>query len=286
MDVLIAPRQRMAVFWNRKCASRSVTRWFIDDILKADGGSSKKLLDNFKYKYEVGALAVSKAGFLSVIGVRHPALRIVSGYIHKFIKPPASQLNSINAEGQSDDVRQVLTHIYGEVGKADSSSKIADISFNQFLKYLEDAKREGAGVNLHWRPQFRAEYLKYPIEFDYVLSVENFETDLLELNSILGINSSIPKINVNITSVRREISPSGSSFDKFPSNLLSGDLNPGDFLTEEALSRIGKLYEADYRILGYDPMDINSKKTMKSRPLLERPVEMNAYAKRVLGGHT
>lgn len=285
MNVLLAPRQRIAIFWNRKCASRSIVRWCQDNLLQLDGVPSAKVLATFQYDYETGFVAVRRDGYFSVITVRHPALRLVSAYVNKFIfHPNTADIDPLDIPRMERMGREVVLHIAAKKGFALPTGKHDGITFNEFLDYLEDARARGKEVNSHWTPQFGPAFDRHPIKFDHVVAVETFDADIQALNARLGIVSNVPRVNATASPDKAsadELDP-GSLREVRGVNLRGKRLPPVGFLDRDTLARIARLFERDYKLLGYDPFDLSSLTQLRGNVEASAPLPLDKQSRLLL----
>lgn len=255
-EAYIDHNREFVAFWSPKCACSAVAIWFAKGVLaKPDVPKSQAarswLRDNgYYYPYLEARQYVTEFRYKSVIFARHPAARLVSAFINKFVK--YGRRNLISFDDLQGFSKKLTQDIYQSLDK--SIDQYIGITFNEFLDYLERAIFiDGTPLNNHWDSQIPRSPRPQMPECNYIVRTESFSSDLKIINSLLGIEYIPPKSNVTIFDseiINENILLDVPSSDIARLGQIVGNRN---FLTPEVLNRIHSIYKIDYDFLAYEP---------------------------------
>lgn len=170
-------------------------------------------------------------GFYKFSVVRHPFVRLVSGYIDKILHSDSAK-------------NKMVIRDFGSIPE----------SFNDFVKRINDNKSNA--LNKHWCSQESLlSNLNDKLIVDAVVHLENINTELNDLFNILGLE------NIELRKVKntREMHNDLSDFDQ---NILSNNF----FWSEEIESIVMDVYSKDYSSFGYLPFDRYHSRNRTSSP--------------------
>ena len=211
----VPPGHRYCYFRIPKCANSTVikTLFRYDPSLKAgkDQGDPRRMKKRFGGLFSARALSPHQlsARYFCFTVVRSPFTRVLSAYLDKIAAAQPGQ--------------------YSYVARAVGASKAAEVSFPDFVAFLEGG---GLYANAHWAPQV-AMLPVDPGELAYVGRVESLEDDLAWLvDRLFGKGT-------------------------FEGAATRGDRrrHSGSRLREyydlDLVRRVHRLYEPDFRAFGY-----------------------------------
>lgn len=255
-EAYIDHNRKFVAFWSPKCACSAVVVWFAKGILANPDvpptqAARPWLSDNGYYSgYPEARRCVTEFGYKSAIFARHPATRLVSAFINKFVNYGRRSLIYFDdLEGFS---RELARNVYQSLNK--SIDQYKGITFNEFLDYLERAIHiDGTPLNNHWDTQIPRPPRRPMPECNVIVKTESFNSDLKKVNSLLGIKYMPPKINA--TSFNAKIINEDLLLDVPSSDIarLGQIVGINNFLTADVLDRIHHIYKIDYDFFDYEP---------------------------------
>lgn len=263
----ISQEHRIAVFWSPHCGSRSLAQWFFESFTDAPPDWRDQ---PGKYLGQIGAVKpygtalamASRGGYLQALATRHPARRALSAYTQKFLKPRRLRMDRL------DRIEPYVRLIIEDVkGRHPELEAFPGVSFRDFVGYLHRHYEQRHSLNDHWGPQFPLQSLRKPIRFHHVLATETLSDDLGALNQRLGLSQPAPHRNRSSSALEPDEEAPASLVHLPPQELLGRALHPRSFLNPEVLEVLAGFYADDYRLLGYDPYDIDSRHQLVPAPL-------------------
>lgn len=263
--------RKLVVFWSPKCACTAVASWFENGVLstnpclknirnKKSINSRKWLIDNgYLYNYIQAWHLIKEFNYYSVQFTRHPASRLVSAYINKFVTYQGKSLSSL--EHLEPFSRKVVRQIY--LAKGWEIDNYRGIRFIDLIEYLEEKMiripKSVSGESLldpHWDTQLPRRYETCVEKADFIVHQESFDLDLKSLNTNLSINF-IPKKENSSKFISSE-EYEGLLSEKFSSEIndLDVKLKPDNFLDIDILQRLKTIYKIDYEYFKYNPFEL------------------------------
>lgn len=264
---------KVIAFWSAKCACTPVDHWFargvltlnpfyedkmeslLDRIDHVDEGSPRLFLgaNGFKYDFVDAQKRAHHDEYFVVHFTRHPALRLVSAYLNKFVIYAGRYLNTY------DDLEPFAKHLASEIYQRNHwpLALYKGIRFCDLVEHLwsfAQNPRPGAYIDHHWATQIpKGTARGVHIEPDYIVYTERFNEDLRILNSHLGINFVPGKFNV--TSFPDAIETDENLTRHFSQDLIKSRIlvRPGNLLDRESVQKIKEIYADDYQYFGYSP---------------------------------
>ncbi|XP_013383507.1 carbohydrate sulfotransferase 11-like [Lingula anatina] len=111
--------------------------------------------------------------------VREPLERLVSAYRNKFTLPYSQYFQKVFG--------RKIVYLYRKNATKDSLKKGNDVTFEEFIRYLTDAKKSSEQLNEHWRPFYR---LCHPcvIQYDIIGKYETLADDADYILRMVGLD--------------------------------------------------------------------------------------------------
>lgn len=257
-------QKKLVAFWTPKCACTAVAYWFAEGVLidnenKCDTPQKREWLaeNGYKFNYHEACRLVNKSNYSSVFFTRHPASRLVSCYLNKFVIYQGKKLTQANL--LESFARNLAMLIYQNKGW--DFEKYRGIRFIDFVEYLEATivkNEEFTPVDPHWDTQLsrKGQKIKNP-DFDFIVHQESFNEDLIGVNQKFGIDLIPPKLNISVLNKAKNMSDENMS-SLFSVDLASSDLklDKHNFLDENILDKLKQIYQVDYDYFKYDPFDL------------------------------
>lgn len=251
------------LFWSPKSGCTSLVQWFVygylgvrqEDVRK-DYSDARAWLRGEGYfsHFRDARKLVNKNGYSAIALVRHPATRVLSAFLNKFV---VYQRKPIDAWEKHEPAirRSLITWGLAEPG----GEGFSGISFRQFLDQIEarmNATTKGEPqLDRHWNTQVPIAYGRSGFNYKKLLYLEDADHAFGWLNDHFGINYKMPVIN------RTKYEDAAVTIDAadMPSFELAAHpeyLNKENFLHKDILEQIARIYRIDYDKFGYDPFDI------------------------------
>lgn len=169
------------------------------------------LIRPYQLSTELLELALWSKDYFRFAFVRHPFERLLSAYLDKIY----------NGKPEKKLVSKYLKQDIDE-----------DISFEQFIEYLEYIRDEDKKLDPHWRPQFsilRPDIINYNL----IGKMDSFEEDFAKLNAYLGnkLDCSVSK-TPHKTGARAQLN---------------------EFFTSDIKKRVIDLYQPDFDYFEFKP---------------------------------
>ncbi|XP_072021089.1 carbohydrate sulfotransferase 11-like [Amphiura filiformis] len=169
--------------------------------------------------YGINAVVDRLKHYFSVIFVRHPYTRLISGYKDKLVKIP----NKYYEKKARDIIRQVRKIPL-------PSSQTPDLKFDEFVQFVANG-----GWDEHWCPIFDD---KKPchVHYDFIGHLETFQDDVAYLFHLVGIDNIV-------------------KFPECPHATGSGDLailkEHFSQISQTLLTKLNARYKKDFKVFGY-----------------------------------
>ncbi|MBB4301713.1 hypothetical protein GGD81_000730 [Rhodobium orientis] len=258
--------QRICVFWSPKSASRTVLSWYAEafcGINRLSGGKARRLTQIANYDVVRACYLANREGYFSAAFVRHPATRLLSAYLNKFVRAkrrPLTAFCDLVPYAQTA-VRQIAA-LKGERFDEEGYEGISFVDLLDLCEARIKSRDVEPDLNAHWSTQvpFVAPVVK--LSYDHVVAVETLADDMAPLVKAFGGTG--PTEARNRTALDAGApggvpdaphnSASKTAAADTPSARLAGErLDPSAFLTDAMLARIGEVFAQDFEHLGYDP---------------------------------
>lgn len=258
-NVFIDHKRRVCFFWSPKCASRSLSGWLAEIYIqpgKANAAFDRAIARTFQYDFATGAMLAMQQGYLAVAVVRHPARRIASAFINKFVTARGKPL--LAPEDLEDFALQTVHAI--QASRGESETPYRGIRFLDLLDHVEERigqAKDGrdADLNPHWNAQILPYFADLGLTFDHVCAVETLAEDFAPVKALYGDKGTVAERNASPYAADDE----PEDLSATSSVELAQRAFPLDaLLSPDVLTRIATLYARDYAVLGYDPMDTTS----------------------------
>ncbi|MCW2308437.1 sulfotransferase family protein [Rhodobium gokarnense] len=259
--------RRICVFWSPKSASRTILAWYAEafcGITRLARTDARRLTQIANYDVVRASYLVNRERYFSAAFVRHPATRLLSAYLNKFVRAKQRPLEAFT--DLAPYARTAVREIAALKGERFDAESYEGISFADLLDLCE-ARIRARGVepdlNAHWNTQvpFVAPVVK--LSYDHVVAVETLADDMAPLVAAFGGSGAEEIRNRTALHANAEDatgdapnhSEAKTGAVETPSVRLAGErLDPSAFLTETILARIGEVFAQDFEYLGYDPM--------------------------------
>lgn len=239
---IIDEATRTVFFWSAKSACQTLFQTLADHY-----GKPKTAFNTGSQPWPLCVERIQKDGFRSVVLVRHPAIRLVSAYLNKFLDFQGKELRD---RSQLEPFAQELFDRHRALHGGNSSRN--DLSFEAFLDtvvHMHRVRRNPSGpdVNYHWDTQVPPRLLEMGVVYDHVLRVETLDRDLERLCANLGISYMPKRLNAS------QLGDAGHGYlgDRVPAELFGRPYAHRDFLSKESLALIREIHDVDYRTFGY-----------------------------------
>ena len=159
--------------------------------------------------------------------VRNPLERLLSAYRNKFTA-------SYNTYFPKTFGRKIIKRFRPRPTN-DSLAKGHDVTFEEFIKYLLDAKiRQGAPMNAHWRP-FHELCMPCTIPYDLIGKYETMDED---------VSLALQQMRVNVTFPKAYYSGANRTSSKLVQTYSN--------ITGPELENLFRLYSLDFDMFEYD----------------------------------
>ncbi|SLN56800.1 Sulfotransferase family protein [Roseivivax jejudonensis] len=245
-----ADHQRKAVFfWSQKAACTTLWRVLADNM--AEPPAQKKYFHQTSQPLADLRPLIDRDGYAAVIVVRHPTIRAISAYFNKFC---VYQGRPLSTRRQLEPFARDLHDAY--VARTGAYPDANTMSFEDFLTEIEAlfADRPGPDVpvNGHWDTQIPPTLARdRSFRYDHVVHVERLETEMAALGRTLGLRYT-PQVE-NRTPVAESDAHDGY-LGRVAAQEVSGyAFGYANFLSEETIARIARLYDVDFATFAYRP---------------------------------
>lgn len=254
--------EKLVIFWTPKAGATLLTKWFFEifsqrktahsDHLKSDT-HAWLAINGHVMGYTQAYAMVSVAGYESITIVRHPVARSISAYLNKFVIHYDTPLDNF------DSLEYFAKHLYLKAKSCtptQAKQKYTGITFLKFLKTISALQdQEDTRVNSHWNTQQPPLFEEVGHTYDHVFYMEDLEPANRWLNDRYNIELDFPSINVTPYSA-------GDYVDctKKQSTALATQkhlLRKENFINDEAMSLLKKIYKIDFDTFGYNPADLS-----------------------------
>lgn len=247
MRAFVSHEKKIVVFWSPKSACTSIVDWFYYGILKLDTQSHRRefLTEHYLSTVPQAKLYCDNDGYKSVAFVRNPISRSASAYLNKFLyrkKKPIQEYNNL------ETFSQVLYDQFKEYDYIETEEYVG-LSFYDYLRFVNHMQKNKEEINDHWNIQY-SENLK----FDFLVKVEDFNTQLASVNDKLGITNYIPKKLNSTQNLKMNDLSRHEIVDKIPSTeLLKRNLRvcKRNILSEDCIELIKHIYYIDFKKFDY-----------------------------------
>jgi len=255
--------KKCLLFWSPKAGCTSLVQWYVygrlqqirsEVLAKYHDARAWLSGEGYLLAYPEARRLAEQEGYTSVALVRHPASRVLSAYLNKFVVYHGGQLDSWDK--LEPLARTQLTRWHHD---PDEKGVYSGISFHEFLDNIEKAVAEaGKGVpelDPHWNLQAPRNAVDNCLKFDKVLYLEDFASGIVWLNEFFGADYKVRKTNRTRYQEGGEVSDLTAVPSVELARSMSG-LKKENFLTPKTLEQIGRIYATDYELFGYDPQDL------------------------------
>ncbi len=237
--------RKVLFFWSQKAACTSLFRLLADNM--ADPPEKKRYFIDRSVPHATARRLIETQGWRAAILARHPASRLLSSYLNKFVTHYGRPLH--HHRHLEPFARELHLDICAAAGRP------AEDNLTTFEEFLDAVARQIAArpdpwsqVNGHWDTQAPPGQVGQPLAYDRVLRVERMETDLATLAAELRMAWTAPRLNATDYGE----GAGGYLGDRTPDELNRLRFRPGNFLTPANLERIAALHASDYRLFGYE----------------------------------
>ena len=247
MRAYVSHEKKIVVLWSPKCACTSVVDWFYTGVLQLDKKISKRvfLTENHLATAHQAKLYCENDGYKSVAVVRNPTSRSSSAYLNKFLYRNGKPISGYDG---LETLSQTLYTQFKEYDNIETEEYVG-LSFYDYLRFIKHIQKTHKKINDHWNIQFSEN-----MEFDFLVKVEDFNTQLASVNDKLGISDYIPR-RLNSTGNpglddlgEHEVVDKTSSVKLLNDNLFVTKRN---ILSEDCMELIKQIYSIDFEKFGY-----------------------------------
>lgn len=267
------------LYWSPKAGCTSLVQWFVFGRLGKETSEIRQNYadargwlrgEGYRLDFREARKLIREEGYKSIVMARHPATRVLSAYLNKFVVYHGKPINAWERHEKA---------IRGELHRWDMAGPNGDgfngLSFRSFLDKIEEkvaeaTKQKEPQLDGHWNTQMPLAYARTGFGYDKVLYLEASGETFKWLNGYFDVDYKMPATN------RTKYSEETETIDA--TNMLSYTLSAHpeylkkeNFLHEDILQQIARIYRTDYKALGYDPMDITK--------VPDTPAEAKAPAK-------
>jgi hypothetical protein len=239
-----SPRKAV-FFWSQKAACTSLFGFLAEDI--AGARSDKKFFHTQSEPYAPCLAALRKKGYRSVILARHPVTRCISAYFNKFC---VYRNHPLRTRDDLEPFAQNLHDLHCRTTGADPRHNT--MSFMQFLDAIETCYAQRVNpehpINGHWESQVPGFLVARGLYYDDIVHVERLEQDLGALAQRLDMPYR-PR-QMNRTKLASD-SGTGALVDVPACDMAEHAFGYDNFITQQTLARIGRIYAQDFAVLGY-----------------------------------
>ena len=238
---LFSPAHQLVYCPIPKNASTSLKLWFLQLVGEDPLERPDEVHDRVDERHTLADLSPRRARHvlersLTFVVVRNPWVRVVSGYVDKFVKiPPTNHAARTTVERVRRQLGQEVHDVDHERG----------LTFREFVDHL--GVTPDHRLNRHWRPQH---CFLDGRRFDVEARFERLEPDMVALCDRLGVAAPVPRRNIT---PYVEAAASGALAD-VPAGTLRQLPRPpglGDLLTPELCDRLTERYATDVTRFGY-----------------------------------
>lgn len=249
---LIDPNRKLMLFWMHRCGSTTAQLWFFEAAgwqarIPGKGASQIAPLWYAEHAtlYQDLDAIYRQNEYRKIAVVRDPFARVVSAFSVVTDTISGAQWRAVSRSVKEPDDERRLT-------------------FLEFLTFLETIDLSKA--NFHWRLQTAQDWYEKKLTDVLFARVEHLQEDLNRISEDLGIS----QISIRRSSATTKVTTSKPGVDV--TRLTRYDLakhfgrdrrgvirfpDYQNFLTDETIPRIVKLYARDFEVLGYaqDPRE-------------------------------
>jgi hypothetical protein len=273
---------KTVAFFSPKCACTAVDHWFAKGLLTLnpelehqrvnaiegidfiEEGKPRIYLHTrgFRYSFPQSMRHVETNEYFVVHFTRHPATRLVSVFLNKFVNGRGQRL--IEFSKLEPFAQDLVRRIYA-INKWDTHpyKGIRFIDLVNFL-HLAIAQTGFRGmpeidyIDHHWNTQLPPHVRRgVHLTPNFVVHVETFDADIARLNTTLGV-SFIPN-RYNPSTFGGVETTSENLAGVFSLDLVKSDLviRPHNLLSGPVIEALKQIYEVDFRYFGYLPSNIS-----------------------------
>lgn len=261
-DAYIVRDRRLVVFWSRKAGNTSLAEWLFDVIPVCPAARQERRPSQYMKKsaYRVDHMAalaaIENEGFRDFVLARNPFDRAVSAYVEKFCfrQAPIRSFHELTNFAQ-----RAFLDIMGSKGKSSDPADYEDtypgISFDDFLAYVE---RGQADLRLDGEPRLNAHFsTQVPFSFDgrhsygCVMPLETIADSIRPLAEALGTDTPFPHSRKNEEDPKRRDAKESSPIESAEVAAAVTIPRPANLLNEQTRAAIRRIYDIDFRMLGY-----------------------------------
>lgn len=159
--------------------------------------------------------------------VRNPFSRVVSSYLH-----------TMKSKSMHAPVKKVL------------KKWNSNISFNQFVNFLEKTDLSSLGCDPHYGLQKKS-FENSEMNFDLIIKLENFKNSIDELNSKSGANFNIEGLKSE-HHIKIDNNTLNKAYDKKFSRIIKQVPSYDQFYNEDLIRRVSELYQQDLNAYNYN----------------------------------
>lgn len=250
----ISHEKKFVIFWSPKCGSTAVSKWFIHNIFESEKlpqALNRRMLAKFGYTChtEKAQEFVLNENYKSIFLCRNPYTRSVSTFLNKFyVKHSIPILNY-------DDLEPFAQSFVDNFNKyRQRACKLFNISFIEYLKFIQICMLEGLYIDRHWETQIPRN-INLCVIPDFIIRQESLAEDLGKINQSLGLKSYLPEIS-NKTSYnslyQTESRDFSSQSNKFCHNRYIA-LGYNNLINASTATLISEIYQRDFDYFEYDP---------------------------------
>ncbi|HMO71649.1 MAG TPA: sulfotransferase family 2 domain-containing protein [Paracoccaceae bacterium] len=237
--------RRILFFWSQKSACTTLFRLIADNMARPP--EAKQWFVLHSVPLPMARDLIERHGFRSVILVRHPASRMVSAFLNKFVVHYGQPIPRHGA--MEPFARDLHADICAHAGRRPGPNCS---TFEEFLAAVArlHATRPDPWARLdgHWDTQAPPRLAETGFRYDHILRVETMDADLARVAPELGLIWRPTALN------RTDYAPGETDayLGRTPAQrLLALPYRPGNFLNTLNLSLIRAVHAGDYRLFGY-----------------------------------
>jgi len=190
------------------------------------------------YPYEEALTLLKNNHYFKFTIVRNPWIRLVSGYLDKFVFYKTLDLSNFT--------KDVIDWVYQDQGQKADYQK--SITFEQFVKYL--CSNPDRVLNSHWKPQY---LFLGNTDFDFIGRFESLVDDYQTIQAKTGIPLELQWRNKTIKA-SQPIEQTLNLSNLYPSEIKSLNSRPSyhQLYTPKLVEDIRQRYQQDVERFAYD----------------------------------
>jgi len=260
-------RTKLILFWSPKIGCTSLINWFVYGALAKPKGFIQETTpyhdargwlagEGYAVNSKIALNMIKNADYETMVITRHPATRILSAYLNKFVLYPKKPITGY--EKLEPFAAAAYRKWKNNIPVVQAKNTYEGLSFREFLTHIKstkDACRSGEpDLDHHWSTQVPQAFIDKDFQYQNIFYLEEYQKAIDWLNAKYGINHKMVRTNRTKYSEIKDANVADmSSIDLALKPELHSKEN---FLQPDILEIIADIYAVDFDIFGYDKTDI------------------------------